>query len=1151
MPSVVWHGLAPFLDGVRNKPLVPSLDGWGGMLTSEDDVARALWVLDPALVMVNLAGYQVLEVAIGIPNGAVATDARDLIAVDMTTMEVDRGTARPLTPLAGQAHVSLWIEPRFAAAPAGPPSLTLDLDGLAEALDADAIAIPFAATGTGWLQLTWFAGQTVPAWLDQLGLEAEVLVQALIGQLALYHAAAAGLGDGPVTCGLLGVYDSRTWSIPFPIEPEQSPLLPGVGAFGQRLGEIIDGDPFGFLAEEVAVPGPTSLDRWEEGLSEAELGLLVEDLGLCADELGGLGLDGAVADDERAQEFARAAYAAFIELPVTPLLFLWQSLGVLDFLGFASGQQGGVVIDDGAGGRAPLAHGWVYLRDDESGAVTVLATDATGHLMSTPGPVRDAPWDYIDDFVPEPGAELSMAFSRGARPVPDRLVTDPELESWFTSVTVPMADTAPIVLPETHIAVTMPKELELWPLLWVVSAAVDDPYLTEGLDQGAAAWTGNHIDVDEGLPAAPLAPGAVALPRLRGLIVQGSVDARADGVGIELAAVDGTAIALRRDLQANAPQVTRVTAALGRPGGATRTFDATVVLDPAVLPQRFGAVQIVVVRHGLDGSRVEAISELLTGVQLALVDDPAPPDRGPVPRVADEKVVVDFKKSPQATLGALQGQTRVRRMVEYDLAIGAGLLDPALPANADTNPNLPKPRMPRWMAEAQLAGADRAALRDLMRRRAFRAPAPPGGGPPPEELAIALDWTLHLEWDGSDGNAASFAGSILRPDQHHNYAADIPGTQQVVLRFDEAGEVLDTHGLPAVLGAEGELPGALPDESRPAFVEDGRRRPHVLLDRTMRAWGRSGGGQAPCLVVEWQPILAGAGGVEMVRGGNGKLTLEGLSLHGTSVSMGRVLSGARVVGAGAPPARVPDFRIVGVTPPVDQRNAMLDALVLATYTRLRLAGAAPGTVLLTVASWQAVMPLVATHESGGRQFDTDLSRSLRYGGLYFGLEFKMPLFGPPHGYGIGQIDLPAATDDQVWSFLANADAGVRLLLGEKAAAAYNVLSAHKPGVPDDRFRAVLQRQAVRAYNGSTEFVWDAPAAAWKIRPGLGQWKNAADHGQGPHPNLTYPNLVMGTGVVYYTSAAGAANVPDGENTVFNWPITFDAADFGPLVDQIP
>ena len=99
---------------------------------------------------------------------------------------------------------------------------------------------------------------------------------------------------------------------------------------------------------------------------------------------------------------------------------------------------------------------------------------------------------------------------------------------------------------------------------------------------------------------------------------------------------------------------------------------------------------------------------------------------------------------------------------------------------------------------------------------------------------------------------------------------------------------------------------------------------------------------------------------------------------------------------------------------------------------------------------------------------------------------------------------------------------------------------------------------VRAYNGGTEFQWDAKAGAWAIKPSL-QWADSADHTKGPNANLPYPNQVFaagaGSGVVYFTSPTGVPNTRRPQRSrghhSFTWPITFAAGDFGPLTDQVP
>ena len=163
----------------------------------------------------------------------------------------------------------------------------------------------------------------------------------------------------------------------------------------------------------------------------------------------------------------------------------------------------------------------------------------------------------------------------------------------------------------------------------------------------------------------------------------------------------------------------------------------------------------------------------------------------------------------------------------------------------------------------------------------------------------------------------------------------------------------------------------------------------------------------------------------------------------------------------------------------------------------------------------------------------------------------MPLFGPPHGYGIGQLDLfdtpqRGANNDEVWNWVANLRAAVLIVLADKAVGAWALIGPHAPAPLDQFTREVFQREVVRRYNGGTEFVWTG--AAFAVQPSM-TWLNPADHSRGPHPNLTYPNLVLSTGVVYYTDAAGHGNAADGANTVFRYPppIQFLPADFGPGV----
>ena len=154
VPSLVWYGLEPLLDGPTLAAGVPALKTWGGLLEAEDHIRALLLTLDPAILLLNLAGYQVPEVVGGIPNSAQETALGDLVSIDVRTMQIRRGTTLQWVdpdPALASAHVALWIEPRFPAARRG-TGVTLDLGGLAFALAADGISVGFDADGTvgGW-----------------------------------------------------------------------------------------------------------------------------------------------------------------------------------------------------------------------------------------------------------------------------------------------------------------------------------------------------------------------------------------------------------------------------------------------------------------------------------------------------------------------------------------------------------------------------------------------------------------------------------------------------------------------------------------------------------------------------------------------------------------------------------------------------------------------------------------------------------------------------------------------------------------------------------------------------------------------------------------------------------------------------------------
>jgi hypothetical protein len=189
---------------------------------------------------------------------------------------------------------------------------------------------------------------------------------------------------------------------------------------------------------------------------------------------------------------------------------------------------------------------------------------------------------------------------------------------------------------------------------------------------------------------------------------------------------------------------------------------------------------------------------------------------------------------------------------------------------------------------------------------------------------------------------------------------------------------------------------------------------------------------------------------------------------------------------------------------------------------------------LAPATWQETVVRVIRHESSSvvgpvgarvtlRYHQFEPRRSGRYADQiqnphgYWGKEYGMPLFGYPHGYGLGQIDntgLDAGanprgvTADEAWSFVENIRLATRMLMIEKADAAWRRLNGNaqrlsNQAIPLLRRRAVYQREVVRIYNGFNEFSWTG--ADWAIAP---------THTPAMFSHLEYPNEVLRTAVVY-------------------------------------
>src|SRR5829696_7396288 len=725
-------------------------------------------------------------------------------------------------------------------------------------------------------------------------------------------------------------------------------------------------------------------------------------------------------------------------------------------------------------GPTPLARAWVYWL--QGTAITVLRTDGAGRLLeAAAGQDPTRPQAYTKPFTSPTGTSTQLFVSRGARRIPDAyLLANPDVFQ-PKMVTQPSAPTpgsgkgtqpAVITLVDAPVELTKPRELTIWPLIW---ESATDSYHTRGLNQGAALWNVETLTVTENDPAPP-APAADR-PQERGLALEGAVDARATGVTIQILDSTGAPVQLRENRAATAG-VDRITARLGTAMGNKKPFKATIYfIDPAA---DLGPVQIAVRAAGVTPPIVEVFSCHLAGIQVALVNDyladPNGTLRGPVPGAADERIIFDFLDSPQpapqptlaANLAAINAQARARAMVTYQMA----QRNRALSA---TNPTLvDKPEMPLWMAEFQIVGMSRSQLEDLMARRRDALPGNPA------DLNIELRWNLTLSWDGPDSNTMEPRRCL--------YSQSFPDSQTATINLAANDWIDGVDGQGQVANALVSAPAAV------NFPVAGRRLPQVIVSGQTRRWGRDGA--APLqetLVIEWQPRVVSPGpgqndnvdvsrrtGSEIMRGGDGVLTLGSVAIAGEPIDAGLIPAGAGVTPPPAPLIELPRFRARGPNPP-PPHDALINALVEDYFNRNT---AAARIALLPLAVWQDTIRRILRHEAG-RQFEDfvihprhTLRFPRRIGNQIqrwrYGLELDMPIFGPPHGYGYGQHDNPPVSNDGAWSFFENLKESVRRVMEDKATGAYNQIRAGgAPNAPvqNRRTQAVYRREIVRQYNG--------------------------------------------------------------------------------------
>ena len=335
VPSLTWYGLAPQLPGPTLAAGVPVLAGWGGQLGDVDAVRALLLTVDPAVMALNLAGYQVRSVVSGLPAGAAETPVADLVAVDTNSMSIQRGTPLDWTdpePARADAQVALWVEPRYPSQRPSATGVTLDLSTLQTPLEDQGIDLLFWDDGTGWLRFSWASPGA--GWVRELPGRVGRFVSVAREQLAVLYAAAAQDGGATVpVAGLMSVFDAATWSMPGRLE-----LPPALERFGERVHALAPADEEGlaaFLAQElpslddagpVVFGGIRPMTAIERFADDDEAMLALSD---CIDEIAGQALaTGGPLD----LALAAQAYADAETLSITGLLMRWQEHDVLDVL---------------------------------------------------------------------------------------------------------------------------------------------------------------------------------------------------------------------------------------------------------------------------------------------------------------------------------------------------------------------------------------------------------------------------------------------------------------------------------------------------------------------------------------------------------------------------------------------------------------------------------------------------------------------------------------------------------------------------------------------------------------------------------------------------------------------------------------------------
>lgn len=92
----------------------------------------------------------------------------------------------------------------------------------------------------------------------------------------------------------------------------------------------------------------------------------------------------------------------------------------------------------------------------------------------------------------------------------------------------------------------------------------------------------------------------------------------------------------------------------------------------------------------------------------------------------------------------------------------------------------------------------------------------------------------------------------------------------------------------------------------------------------------------------------------------------------------------------------------------------------------------------------------------------------------------LPLFGPPRGFGIMQLDTPPPSATDIWDWGSNVSKGISLHQAKKGEVARHFANIYAANPKAPKLSQEMMSQALyQYYNGGFYWDWDAASKAWK------------------------------------------------------------------------